>query len=147
MTVKRLFRAGTAALIAAFALLGAVGMLPAGAQAASGGVRFVHALPGAAGVDVFVDGTLAARDLEYGTATRYLNVSLGSHKVVVTPTGTGSAPSGTPLLSTTVSPDATNPDLLVVVEGTSDKPEAGVFPQDLSALDAGKTRFTAVHAV
>ncbi|MHB8624898.1 MAG: DUF4397 domain-containing protein [Aggregatilineales bacterium] len=153
MTSGRIARTARIALIfviafAAWGALSAAYARPAGAQAASGGmIRFVHALPGGPAIDVFVDNVLAARNLAYGSATRYLNVPFGDHKIVVTPTGTGAQPSGTPILSATVTSESDRPAQLVVVDGTATKPEAGVFVQDLSALTSGKTRFTAVHAI
>lgn len=120
----------------------------ASAQAAADGkLRFVHALPGAPAVDVFVDNLLAARGLEYATATRYLNVKAGAHIIAVTPVGTGAQPSGTPLLNAKVTVSTDMPTQLVVIEGTLDKPEAGVFDQDLGPTAPGNTRLTAVHAI
>ncbi len=114
---------------------------------ASGKLRFVHALPGGPAVDVFVDNLLAARGLEYANATRYMNVKNGDHVVAVMPVGTGSKPSGTPILNAKVTVSADKPAQLVVIQGTADKPAAGIYDQDLGPLAPGNTRLTAVHAV
>lgn len=134
--------------LAAWGIFSAGYVHPAGAQAASSFLlRFVHALPGGPAVDVWVDNALAARALDYGAATRYLNVTSGDHKVLITPTNSNAQPSGTPLLNTTVTAGTDKPAQLVVIQGTIDKPVAGVFVQDLSPLAPGKTRFTAVQAI
>ena len=131
--------------LALVAFGGAAARVTAQAATTTGQIRFVHALPGGPAVDILVDGTLAAHALDYGAATRYLNVPLGDHAISVQQSTTDN--SGKVLLSTKASLTAANPALLVVVEGTLDTPEAGVFPQDLSPLAAGKTRLTAVHAI
>jgi len=120
----------------------------ASAQAAKGGaLRFLHALPGGPAVDVFVDNVLAARGLNFSSATRYLNVAAGDHTVTVTGTGTGSAPAGTALLTATLSITPDKDHQLIVVGGTAQKPEALVFPQDLGPVAAGNARLSAVHAI
>ncbi len=137
------------ALVVALLVLGLSGFVGrASAQTPTGGkLRFVHALPGAPAVDVFVDNLLAARNLDYASATRYLNVKLGDHIIAVTPVGTGAQPSGTPLLNAKVTVSTDKLAQLVVIEGTPDKPEAGVFDQDLGPVAPGNTRLTAVHAI
>ncbi len=108
-------------------------------------LRFVHALPGGAAVDVYVDNLLAARNLQYANATRYLNVKAGDHTVVVTATGT--QPSATSLLTAKVTLTSDKPALLIVIEGTTDKPEAAVVDEDLGPVAPGNTRLTAFHAI
>ncbi len=110
-------------------------------------IRFVHALPGGAAVDIFIDNILAARNLDYANATRYLNVKQGEHTVLVQPAGTGALPSGTPLLTTKVTLSADKPTVLVVIGGTADKPTATPYDQDLGPIAPGNTRLTAVHAL
>src|SRR4051812_26954453 len=50
-------------------------------------VRVVHALPGIASVDVFIDGTRAVTGLAFGVATPYLNLPTGSHTFAIVPAG------------------------------------------------------------
>lgn len=145
--MPRLTRLSAIVLAIALALV-SIGVTAgrAGAQAsASGQVRFVHALPGGPAVDVLVDNVLAAHDLDYASASRYLAVALGDHAISVKQSSTDG--SGKEILAAKISLTAETSALLVVVEGTLDKPEAGVFPQDLSAIAPGKTRLTAVHAI
>lgn len=54
-------------------------------------VRFVHVIPGATAVDIYVNGTLAIQDLAYGEATAYINVPAGTHTISTTPTGIATA--------------------------------------------------------
>jgi hypothetical protein len=128
--------------VAAFALNGRVS-----AQASNGRLRFLHAVPGAPAVDVFVNNTLAARNLAFANATRYLTVPKGDHKVIVQATGTGAAPTGTSLLSADVSVTEDKLAQLIVVGGTTTAPEALVYAQELGPVAVGKTRITAVNAV
>ena len=161
-TTRWMFRMGLAVAVTGLALLTASAGLPVGAQSAtaaatqaataasptqtaSAHMRFVHALPGGGPVDVYIDGKLAASKLSYGQATDFLSVTLDSHAVTVV--GSGQGASATPIVATNITPARGAADLLVVVNGTTDKPEASVIKQDLSPVAAGKARFTAVHAI
>ena len=55
--------------LAAVALLVILSATSALAQG-TGLVRFVHAIPGASGVDIYSDGQLAASNLEFGASDR-----------------------------------------------------------------------------
>ncbi|MFN8448872.1 MAG: DUF4397 domain-containing protein [Anaerolineae bacterium] len=71
-------------LIALVLLLVAV---PAMAQQGGRAVfRFVHAIPGASGIDIYTDGQLTVSNLTYGSATPYINASSGGHHIAVTQT-------------------------------------------------------------
>jgi hypothetical protein len=54
-------------------------------------VRFVHVIPDAVPVDVYVNGTLAVKGLEYGETSTYINVPSGDHTVTATPAGIATA--------------------------------------------------------
>ncbi|MEP7286895.1 MAG: DUF4397 domain-containing protein [Chloroflexota bacterium] len=112
------------------------------AQAATGGrVRLVHAVPDAPAVDVTIDGTVAARALDYAAATRYLAIAAGDHTVAVAATGTT-----TSLYQGKVTITA-GQALTVVVEGTATAVETGVFEDDLGPVAPGNTRVTAIDAI
>ncbi len=119
----------------------------ASAQASNGKLRFLHAVPGAPAIDVFVDNVLAARKLDYANATRYLVVPKGEHTLIVQATASGAAPSGKALLNTKVNISEDKLSQLVVVAGAKDAPEALFYPQELSPVAVGKSRVTAVNAI
>ena len=50
-------------------------------------LRVVHALPGIAPVDVFIDGARSVTGLSFGAATPYINLPTGSHAFAVVPAG------------------------------------------------------------
>jgi hypothetical protein len=131
-------------LVAAFAALSG----RASAQSAAGGkLRFLHALPEGPAVDIFIDNTLSARNVAFGRATRYLNVTGGAHTVIVAATGTGANPTGAPLLTAQVTITPDKAAQLIVVAGNVAAPEAIVYPQELGPAKFGTARITAVHAI
>jgi uncharacterized protein YraI len=106
----------------------------------TGLIRFVHAIPGASGVDIYTDGQLAASDVEFGKSTPYIGVAGGNHTVKVTPTGAANA-----LWQQTIT--MADGSAATLVAASASKPSFLVFPDDLSPLEAGKARFTAIHAI
>ncbi len=54
-------------------------------------VRVVHAAPGAANVDVFVDGTALLSNFAFSTVSNYVPLPAGSHTIKVAPAGQGIA--------------------------------------------------------
>lgn len=109
-------------------------------SAADAKVRFVHAIPGAAAIDVYTDGQLTVSGLEYATATTFASIPAGDHQLTVTQTG-----STTPLWEQTFSAGAASAQTLVAASPS----EASflVFPDDLNPLPLGKARFTIAHAI
>jgi uncharacterized protein YgiM (DUF1202 family) len=103
-------------------------------------VRFVHVVPGAPAVDVFVNGTQAASSLDYGSATNYISVPSGEHSVTVTAEGSTS-----PLWEQTinVSADAS----VTYIASSPDAPQFSAFPDNLSNTALGNTRLLLVHAL
>ena len=84
-----MFRFRLSMILLVLALLTGTGVL---AQAPDGAlVRFTHAIPGAAAVDIYADGQLAATNLDFGETTVYINLSAGQHQVAVTPVGATTA--------------------------------------------------------
>ncbi|MCC6613609.1 MAG: DUF4397 domain-containing protein [Anaerolineae bacterium] len=133
----------TAKLAVAIALILGVTVLLSGtvmAQTSDALVRFVHALPGAGAVDVYVDAAPAVRSLAFGEATTYLRMPAGTQHIVTTQAG-----ATTPLWEQDFAPTAGQAYTLIV-SSTSPLTYAA-FPDDLNALPLGSSRITAVHAI
>ncbi|MBE2195916.1 MAG: DUF4397 domain-containing protein [Anaerolinea sp.] len=129
-------------VIAALMLTGIGVAQPALAQGGQAALlRFVHAVPGAGAVDVYVDGVLAASNLRFGQGTRFLNVDAGNRAVIVTPAGQQS-----PIFTGAV-PATTDLGHTVVVQGTPSSIEVGLYEDELFPVRAGSFRLTAVHAI
>ncbi len=124
-------------LIALALLLIAV---PAAAQSDGAQLRFVHAIPGASAVDVYVDGQLAVGNLGYGTASTYVGVPAGSHQISVMQAGSAST-----LWTQDVSTGAGTSFTLIA--SSASQAVFTVYQDDLNPLTLGKARFTAVHAI
>ncbi len=112
----------------------------ASAQTAGGArLRFVHAVPGAPAVDVSIDNVVAARNLAYASASRFINVPAGDHTVALSAGGKQvfqgkvSAPAG---IAQTV-----------IAQGTAAAITAAVYEDDLGPVAAGNTRLTASSAI
>ncbi|PJF29331.1 MAG: peptidase, partial [Phototrophicales bacterium] len=45
----------------------------------NGYLRFVHAIPGVSGVDIYLNGNLSVSGLRFGNASGYINVPAGNH--------------------------------------------------------------------
>ncbi|MBZ0291907.1 MAG: DUF4397 domain-containing protein [Anaerolineae bacterium] len=112
------------------------------AQAEDGSqVRFVHTIPGASAIDVYVDNTLTARNLAFGEATPYIDIASGQRAIKVTPAGATTA-----LWEQTL--DAGSRTAYTLVASTQDDNLFfSVYPDDFTAVPLGKTRFTIIHAV
>ncbi|MGQ9909270.1 MAG: DUF4397 domain-containing protein [Candidatus Flexifilum sp.] len=107
---------------------------------AVGQVRFVHAIPGAAAIDVYTDGQLTVSGLEFGAASEDIRMPSGERQITVTSAGLT-----TRLWSQTVSvmPDSA----LALIASATDPLGFQPFPLDLNPLDLGEARITAVHAI
>jgi len=133
----------TARLAVAIAFILGVTALLSGtvmAQTSDALVRFVHALPGAGAVDVYVNDAPAVRSLAFGEATTYLRMPAGTQHIVTTQAG-----ATTPLWEQDFAPTAGQAYTLIV-SSTSPLTYAA-FPDDLNALPLGSARITAVHAI
>lgn len=127
-------------IIVALALL-LLALLPAAAQdSASALLRFVHAVPGATAIDVYVDSELTISNLGYGSASLYVPVSAGPHTIVATQTGVT-----TPLWQQEVT--AVADSAVTLVASSTDPLLFTAFQDDLNALPLGKARLTAIHAI
>lgn len=103
-------------------------------------LRFVHAIPEAAAVDVYTDGQLTISGLEYGEASTYAFVPVGDHQITVTPTGASNS-----IWQQTV--NAGNGAALTLVAASTSSPTFLIYPEDLSPIALGKARLTAIHAI
>ncbi len=109
------------------------------AQGASA-VRFVHVVPGAPAVDVYVNGSLAINNLEYGSATDYVNVPAGDHTVTVTAAGSSDALWEQPF---TAAADAST----TLIASSASAPQFAAFQDNLATTAFGSTRLLLVHAL
>ena len=84
MTMRNLIKRFRLPVIVMMLLVGTLNLTFAQGDARA---RFVHVIPGASAVDVYINGTQAIVNLDYGDATTYLTVPAGTHTVTVTPAG------------------------------------------------------------
>ncbi len=103
-------------------------------------VRFVHVVPDAAPIDVFINGTLAATALDYGSATNYINVPAGEHTVEVAAEGTDS-----PLWQQQI--NLSDEAAVTYVASSPDVAAFTPFADNLSGTNLGSTRLLLVHAL
>lgn len=116
--------------------------LPVAAQAGTAKVRVVHASPDAPAVDVFVDGTAALTNVSFFTASDYLDLPAGAHKVAVAPAGAGEAAA---VISADVTLDA-NSAYTVAAVGPLASIKAQIYNDNLAAPAAGKAHIRVIHA-
>src|SRR5258708_8770000 len=135
---RRIFAVGLA-LLMALALIGH--SRATSAQSAGTRLRFVHGVPGAPAIDLTIDNVVAASNLNYASATRYLNVPAGDHAVSIAATGTTTA-----IFKGKVT-IASGQALTVVLQGTLSAVELGTYEDDLGPVAAGNTRMTAINAL
>jgi hypothetical protein len=139
MTITRMQpRRLLAFLIIALALVAA---LPLSAQADdNASVRFLHALPGAGPVDVYIDGDLTLTNLQLGLPSLFVQIPAGPHTVTVTQTGVTTA-----LWTQEITP-AAGASLTMIVSST-DPLGFTAFQNDVTPLPEGKARITGIHAI
>ncbi len=128
------------AVFAVLALMLAIGSSAVMAQGGTAMIRFVHVIPGASAVDIYTDGQLTARNLNFGSATTYASLPAGDHQVTVTP-----ADATNVLWQQVVS--AGDGAALTLVAASANPPSFLVYNDDLNPLDLGKARLTAIHAI
>ena len=128
-------------LIAIAVLVAVVLVLPVSAQSDSAAqARFLHALPGAGPVDVYIDGQLTLSGLAFGAPSLYVHMDAGDHTVTVTQTGVTTA-----LWEQVISP-AEGQSLTSIVSST-DPLQFTVFQDDLTPMPLGTARITGIHAI
>jgi len=110
------------------------------AQSDEAQLRFVHAIPGAAAVDIYTDGQLTISGLDFGQASNFVNVPAATHQITVTQTG-----ATTPLWEQAVTPGAGS--ALTLVAATTNPLQFSVYEDNLDPLRLGQARLTAIHAI
>ncbi len=103
-------------------------------------VRFVHAVPGAPTVDVYVNNQLAVANLEFGSASAYLNVPAGALNVSANVAGTGDVAFSQ---TATIEDGAT----LSMIATSATAPQFEAVSDDRGELAFGNTRFSIVHGI
>lgn len=132
--VKRFTLIGLVLLVLALAIIPVLGQ-DNGAKA-----RFVHAIPGASAVDVYVDGQLVVSSLAFGSATDYIALPAGEHGLTVT-----EANASTPLWEQAIT--LANQSASTFVASSLNPLQFTQYTDDLNPLPLGKARFTAIHAI
>lgn len=133
MTLRKLLTRG--GLLIALLVLLATSLFAQGAAR----VRFIHVVPGAAALDVYINGALALKALDYGAPTTYLTVPAGTHTISVTPSGLKTVLAEQPL---TLSADS----ITTFVASDPATLEFVGFPEKLGDPTLGKGRLKVIHA-
>lgn len=130
------------ALMAALLVLALVGIGTVLSQSTiSSQLRFVHVVPQAPAIDVFVDSQLAVTNLSYGNASSFINVPVGARSVTVQPAG-----EPTILWEQQITVDAELPQTLVASSATN--LQFSSFDDNLTAVEAlDITRLKIIHAL
>lgn len=131
-------------LALALALIAPLSSDTAQAQTTEARVRFLHAVPGAPAVDVYLDGALAVTGLAFGEVTPHLKVGGGDHQVALRVSG--AAADDAPLIEVAV-PLVPSLAFAVVVQGTPDALQAALYEDVLDPIDPGLARLTAINAI
>lgn len=130
-------------LVLLYALVALLSLMVSGAalaQSDGGQVRFVHAIPDAAAIDIYADGQLVVSNLESGEVSLYVNLPAGDHNLTVTQTGVTTMLWEQPLRV------ASNSAQTLIV-ATTQPLLFQAYTDDTTPLELGKARFTAVHAI
>jgi hypothetical protein len=126
------------------ALAGPVSIKQAQAQDAPPRVRFLHAVPGAPSVDIYLDGTLVASNLAFGRSTPHMSIASGDHQIMLRQTGL--AMDAAPLIEAGMRLE----DLfayIVVVQGTPDAIATAVYDDPMDPIEPGLARVFAINTV
>jgi len=102
--------------------------------------RFVHVIPNVAPIDVYINGTLAVTNLEFGAATTYLEVPAGDHILTITPTGISA-----PIWEQTITAEADT--AATYIASSAENARFDRFEDNLAATTLGNTRLLLVHAL
>ncbi len=127
-------------LIALVLMLSALAIIPVAGQDNGAKTRFVHAIPGASAVDIYVDGQLAVSSLEFGSATDYIALPAGEHALTVTQEDAATA-----LWEQSI--QFADESVSTLVASSINPLEFTQYTDDLNPLPLGKARFTAIHAI
>ncbi len=134
MNFKRLFTLFVPVILMALTLTGTV------FAQGNASVRFIHAVPGAPTVDVYVNNQLAVANLSFGTASTYLTVPAGELAVVANVAGTADV-----AFSQTAS--VSDGAVISMVATSPSAPQFDAVVDDRRELSFGNTRFSVVHGI
>ncbi len=115
-----------------------IGMMP---------VRFVHAAPGVAAVDIYIDNDLVVAGATYGTATPHLSLPLGEHVMMLNAAGAG--PTGAEIFSSKMMLTELRDGLqqtAIIQPGSNGSPEVIMTEDDLNSAQLGQARLHVIHA-
>lgn len=130
------------ALVLGMALLALGLTIPAAAQSGNAMVRVIHASPDAPAVDVFVDGQAALTNVSFYTASEYLELPAGAHKLAVAPAGQGE---GAAVITANPTLEAGKAYTVAAV-GLLANIQAQIYNDDLTAPASGKAHVRVIHA-
>lgn len=122
--------------------LGVAAPALAGQQQDKAMVSVFHGIPGMT-VDVYANGDELIGDFKPGTVTDPLSLDAGSYDIQIFEAGKG--PGGTPALEKKIEvPEGANATVAAHLSADGD-PELTAFTNDVSQVDAGKSRLTVRH--
>lgn len=127
-------------------LLSLLALLPVIAQDEGAAyVRVAHLSPDAPAVDVYIDGTVAIPALAFPTITDFVQLTAGSHEIVVAPAGTSIEDAAIGPAEITFAPDSWTTIAAIgsLANGTL---APVILTDDFSATD-GQARVTVFHAI
>lgn len=103
-------------------------------------IRFVHVIPDAVPIDVYVNGTLTARNIEFSESTTYITVPAGDHVVTATAAGLQAA-----LWEQAISIGADSATTYIASDAAA--PQFDAFTDNITPTEFGITRLAVVHAL
>jgi uncharacterized protein YraI len=126
------------------ALVGPASANPTQAQDLMARLRFLHAVPGAPEVDVYLDGAVVASGLAFGQVTPHLKVAGGDHKVTLRQAGTDANSPAVVEVNVPVSPSLA---YTLVAQGKPGAFQAALYEDVLDEIGVGMARLTAINAI
>lgn len=106
----------------------------------SAGVRFIHAVPNAPTVDVYVNSQLAVANVAYGEASAYINVPAGDLNIAANEAGTSNV-----VFSQTA--NVADGASVTMVASSASAPQFEAVSDDRREVTFGNTRFSIVHGI
>lgn len=103
-------------------------------------IRFVHLIPDAVPVDVYVNGTLAVKNLDYAQASNYITVPAGDHNIIATAAGLSAG-----LWEQNVSISESSQTTFIASDGIL--PQFTAFSDNLNTVAFGISRLAIIHAL
>ncbi|MEU1892263.1 DUF4397 domain-containing protein [Streptomyces pristinaespiralis] len=128
--------------VCVFALAAAAPAMASSAQDEKAMVSVFHAVPGL-DVDVYANGDELLGDFKPGTLTEPQSLAAGTYDIQVFAAGEG--PGGTPAVEKSIDVPAGANATIAAHLSADGKPQLTAFVNDMSAVEAGKTRLTVRH--